>query len=261
MGAHVVASPPLSAPILHSPQEKEKLIKQQQQHQSLKPSKLQRVNEQGHWRLHAFCDLNLSLKKKKVGRLRSHRRLTCPPLPPTRDHARLSCREAVKVPADEQTLRDDPRNDGTTLRPSNKRRHEVRRPSTWCASCDVGLERRGTGRNSYSLETCCWVGGVPAHPVGVAADWNARGIDGKLRQRASTVSVYGDSEHWARGCCAGGCLTRFSVNVVMARSSVWACMRGLDSAQAAPATRRLGHHCRTGNCTQVLSSYFPELGS
>ena len=53
--------------------------------QSLTPSKLWRANVFGQWRLHELSDLNL-----KVGRLRSNRRLTCPPLPPTRDHARLS---------------------------------------------------------------------------------------------------------------------------------------------------------------------------
>ena len=39
-----------------------------------------------------------------------------------------------------------------------------------------------------------------------------------------------------------------------------ACMRGLDFAEVAHASdAQTGHHCWTGNRTQVLSSYLPNL--
>ena len=113
------------------------------------PRKIWRANELGQWRLREFSDLKLSFEKKKknkVVRLRSYRRLTCPPLPPTRDHARLSCREAVKSPC--QRI-----NSG---RRSQKRRYRTaslgRVSGTQCAPFDTGHGRRETGR--HSLETC-----------------------------------------------------------------------------------------------------------
>ena len=55
----------------------------------------------------------------KVGRLRSNIRLTCPPLPPTRDHARLSSTAqnyVSRASVDEK----------------------LRGASTQCATCDIG---------------------------------------------------------------------------------------------------------------------------
>ena len=81
-----------------------------------------------------------------------------------------------RVCAGKETLGDVPRYAAPKLRPSGTCRRKLRRPSTQCASCDVGQERLA----------------MAADPAGVAA--------------AGAVAVCGDSEHQSMGGCAGDCL-------------------------------------------------------
>ena len=158
-----------------------------------------------------------------MGRLRSNRRLTCPPLPRQETTLGFHAMRLSKVSADEQTLGDVPRNDGPKLRVSDTCRRELRKPGK-CASCDIGLERRGAGPNLPSLD-----GGVAADLVGPeAAAW------------VIVFDPFVNKRHHERGSYG------------RARED-WTLRR-----QPVPATRRLGHHSWTGNCTQVMSSHFPD---
>ena len=94
---------------------------------------------------------------------------------------------------------------------------------------------------------------LSAHPVMAAwRDWRLAAVGGVAPDPASVaavgpVAVCGDSEQRSVGGCADDC------QLPGRAGEDWTLRR-----QPVPATRRLGHHCWTRHCTQVLSSCFPD---
>ena len=93
-----------------------------------------RANEVGLWKWHEFVDLNLSFEENKSGTAQ------------IKPSAHVSSSAGDKRP---------PLVFMTQCYASRAGGRELRRPSTQYTSCDIGLERRGAGRNSPSPETCC----------------------------------------------------------------------------------------------------------
>ena len=95
-----------------------------------------------------------------------------------------------------ETLGDVLRNADPKLRPSDTSRRKV-------ASCDVGMARRGAGRNTPSLATsaCCCVSGVAADPAGVAvvAAYSGPETAARVRERSGLCggSPYQRRANWS----------------------------------------------------------------